>query len=35
MKKFYEKNEVSFALVWIGLYVIVMNLANTEIHWVV
>ena len=27
MKKLYEKNEVSFALVWIGLYVIVMNIA--------
>ena len=27
MKKLYEKNEVAFALVWIGLYVVVMNLA--------
>lgn len=27
MKKLYEKNEVGFALVWIGLYVVVMNLA--------
>lgn len=27
MKKLYEKNAVSFALVWIGLYVIVMNVA--------
>ena len=27
MKKLYEKNEVSFALVWIGIYVVVMNLA--------
>lgn len=27
MKKLYEKNEVSFALVWIGLYVVVMNIA--------
>ena len=27
MKKLYDKNEVSFALVWIGLYVIVMNIA--------
>lgn len=27
MKKLYEKNEVSFALVWIGLYVVVMNVA--------
>jgi membrane protease YdiL (CAAX protease family) len=27
MKKLYEKNEVNFALVWIGIYVIVMNLA--------
>ena len=27
MKKLYEKNEVAFALVWIALYVIVMNLA--------
>lgn len=27
MKKLYEKSEVSFALVWIGLYVVVMNIA--------
>lgn len=27
MKKLYEKNEVSFSLVWIGLYVVVMNIA--------
>ena len=27
MKKLYEKNEVAFALVWIALYVIVMNIA--------
>lgn len=27
MKKLYEKNPVSFALVWIGLYVIIMNIA--------
>lgn len=27
MKKLYEKNEVTFALVWIGLYVAVMNVA--------
>lgn len=27
MKKLYEKNEVNFALVWIGLYVVSMNLA--------
>lgn len=27
MKKLYEKNEVAFALVWIGLYVVVMNIA--------
>ena len=27
MKKIYEKNEVTFALLWIGLYVIVMNIA--------
>jgi len=27
MKKLYEKNEVAFALVWIGIYVIVMNIA--------
>lgn len=27
MKKLYEKNQVSFALVWIALYVIVMNIA--------
>lgn len=27
MKKLYEKNEVTFALVWIALYVIIMNIA--------
>lgn len=27
MKKLYEKNAVAFALVWIGLYVIIMNIA--------
>ena len=27
MKKLYEKNEISFALVWIGIYVVVMNIA--------
>ena len=27
MKKLYEKNEVAFALVWIALYVIIMNVA--------
>ena len=27
MKKLYEKNELIFALVWIGLYVVVMNIA--------
>ena len=27
MKKLYEKNEVGFALVWIGLYVVIMNIA--------
>lgn len=27
MKKLYEKSQVGFALVWIGLYVIVMNIA--------
>ena len=27
MKKLYEKNEVLFALVWIALYVVVMNIA--------
>lgn len=27
MKKLYEKNELTFALVWIALYVIVMNIA--------
>ena len=27
MKKLYEKDEVTFALVWIGLYVVVMNIA--------
>ena len=27
MKKLYEKNELAFALVWIALYVIVMNIA--------
>jgi len=27
MKKLYEKNELAFALIWIALYVIVMNIA--------
>ena len=27
MKKLYEKNELTFALAWIGLYVVVMNIA--------
>jgi len=27
MKKLYEKNELAFALVWIGIYVVVMNIA--------
>ena len=27
MKKLYERNELNFALVWIGLYVVVMNIA--------
>jgi len=27
MKKLYQKSELSFALVWIGLYVVVMNIA--------
>ena len=27
MKKLYEKNELTFSLVWIGLYVVVMNTA--------
>lgn len=27
MKKLYDKNEVNFALVWIGLYVVMMNIA--------
>lgn len=27
MKKLYQKSEVGFALVWIGLYVVVMNIA--------
>lgn len=27
MRKLYEKNEVAFALVWIALYVVVMNIA--------
>ena len=27
MKKLYEKNELTFSLVWIGLYVAVMNIA--------
>lgn len=26
MKKLYEKNEIGFALVWIGLYVVLMNI---------
>lgn len=27
MKKLYEKSEIAFALVWIGLYVVLMNIA--------
>lgn len=27
MRKLYEKNEITFALVWIGLYVVIMNIA--------
>ena len=27
MKKLYQKNELSFSLLWIGLYVVVMNIA--------
>ena len=27
LKKLYQKNEIHFALVWIGLYVVVMNIA--------
>ena len=27
MRKLYEKNEIGFALVWIGLYVVLMNIA--------
>ena len=27
MKKLYKKSEVGFALVWIGIYVVVMNIA--------
>lgn len=27
MRKLYEKNELTFALVWIGIYVVVMNIA--------
>ena len=27
MKKLYKKNEVAFALVWIALFIIVMNIA--------
>ncbi|MBE6639722.1 MAG: CPBP family intramembrane metalloprotease [Ruminococcaceae bacterium] len=27
MKRLYQKSEISFALVWIGLYVVVMNIA--------
>ena len=27
MKRLYEKSELTFALVWIGVYVVVMNLA--------
>ncbi len=27
MKKLYEKNELTFSLVWIGIYVVVMNIA--------
>ena len=27
MKKLYEKNQVLFSLIWIGLYVVLMNIA--------
>ena len=27
IKKLYNKSEISFALIWIGIYVIVMNIA--------
>jgi len=27
MGKLYEKNEITFALAWIGLYVVIMNIA--------
>lgn len=29
MKKFYEKSELGFALVWIGLYVVLLSLADS------
>lgn len=32
MKKLYEKSELAFALVWIGLYVVVMNIALQFCH---
>lgn len=28
MKKLYEKNELTFALVWIGVYCVLQSLAN-------
>ena len=28
MKKLYEKNELTFALVWIGIYCVLQSLAN-------
>ena len=28
MKKLYEKNELKFALVWIGVYCVLQSLAN-------
>ena len=29
MKKIYEKNELTFALMWIGIYVVLLSLANS------
>jgi len=34
MKKLYEKNELTFALVWIGIYCVLQSLANPLNEWI-
>ena len=29
MKKIYDKNELNFALIWIGIYVVLMSVADS------